>query len=223
MKTIKIWLKGFIPGDVEGNEPVPGNGEYAGQTMLPSPKALNACFLTDQRGFSSDINAHTRTHSEIEIDVKQGKILREFHKCDPTIQVDCATGEEICNKAATAEYMKFSDFEVNGDTITVKLSGSARNGCLEVASIPLAPSLDYNGTITITLVDDGCCVLEFEGKIETYPAFEMYASLDNESPITIFTAPVVPGATPLNLTGGPARDVKRKVELTCKSHHPAQD
>jgi hypothetical protein len=212
MTTIKIWLKSFIPAHIEGFEYVPG-GLHVGKTMISSPKALNLCFLTDQRDFDPSLYAHCRTHSEIEIDLIQGRILNQFHKCDPTIQVDCATGEEICQKPASAEYMKFSDLEIAGDTLRIKLSGSARNGCLEVGNIPIAPSLDYNGTITLHRVDNQTVQVGFDGKIETYPAFEMYAVINGSEPHTIFTAPVVPGATPINLTGGPTRDVKRQVEI----------
>jgi len=50
---LKIWLKAFIPNDIDSAKTVPGSGPHAGKTMLPSPPPVTAHFLTDQRGFSS--------------------------------------------------------------------------------------------------------------------------------------------------------------------------
>lgn len=111
--TIKLWFKAFIPRDLEGASSVPGSGLHSGKTMLLTPGPINACFLTDQRSFSPDIDAHARMHSEIEIDLHTAKILNEVHKCYETIEVDCETGREKCRKSADTSNMKFRDFHVS--------------------------------------------------------------------------------------------------------------
>ncbi len=214
IETVRLWLNGFIPRVVEGGRAVTA-GAHVGKTMLPAPGLPNACFLTDQRDFSSEPGAPARTHSEIEIDVARGVILREFHRCSETIQVNCDSGEETCRKASSTEFMGFRNFSSSGDTITVEIKGSARNACLEVASIPISPSLDYAGMITIALLDrHQTAQVTFEGQIETYPAFEMYVMVNGEPAQTVFRAPVVPGRTPLNLAGAPGRSVQRTITIS---------
>src|SRR5690242_9565019 len=102
IQKVKIWLNAFIPKDLDSAQPVPGD-KYAGKTMLPTPGPINAWFLTDQRGFSSDNDVSSRMHSEIEIDVIKQQIIREFHQCCDSIQVDSETGEEQCREAAGIE------------------------------------------------------------------------------------------------------------------------
>ncbi|MBZ0287875.1 MAG: hypothetical protein K8I30_09700, partial [Anaerolineae bacterium] len=144
--------------------------------MLLTPGPINACYLTDQRGFSSDINAHARMHSEIEIDMQAGVILHQLHRCDETIEVDCDNGKEKCRQSAETGQMKFSGLKVSQEgAITLEISGSTHNPCLKVANIAVSPNLDYNGTISIVPLRDGVSVA-FKGNIETYPAFEMYAA-----------------------------------------------
>ena len=59
VQTVKIWLKAFIPGDLDSSEIVQG-GSHAGKTALSAPGPIQAWFLTDQRQFSSDINSSAR-------------------------------------------------------------------------------------------------------------------------------------------------------------------
>jgi hypothetical protein len=216
--TVKLWLKSFIPRDIDSAVPVPG-GPHAGKTMLPTPGPVNACFLTDQRGFSDDIHASARLHSEIEIDVTGRKMLREYHECFETIQVDRETGEELCRKHSSTERMKFDDFkaaEVDGClTLTVVLNAASKNPCLEIASIKVSPNVDLSGTLTVALRDAGqAALVAFDGVIETYPAFEMYVSVNGGPAQTVFREDVVPDATPANLVGPPSRSLARQITVS---------
>jgi hypothetical protein len=216
-KRLKIWLKSFIPSDLEGLETVSGTGEHAGKTMLPSPGPIKACFLTDQRGFSSDIDASARTHSQIEIDLGTASLIGQQHHCCETIQVDCDDGAEKCRDVADHSQMEFTNFTVSEAerTIQVDLQGSARNPCFEVANIKLSPNLDYKGVISITLDETkSSATIFFEGNIEPYPAFEMYLSLNGGAPYTLFQHPALPGSTPIDLVGSPQREIRHEITIT---------
>jgi hypothetical protein len=216
IQVIRIWLNAFIPKDLESARPVPGD-RHAGETMLPTPGPINAWFLTDQRGFSSDIAASSRMHSEVEIDVVQRNVSREFHKCCDSIQIDADSGDELCHETADTAAMAFSGFKVTHHerAFSIDLKAASKNPCLKLASLEVSPNLDYEGTFTITLDESYReALVTFEGKIETYPAFECYASVNDGLPKTVFLAEVVPGANPLNLVGPPTRDMSVRVKLS---------
>lgn len=217
IETIRLWLNAFIPDTAETVTDVPGNGEHGGKKMLPAPGPLSRCYLTDQRGFSSDVDAPARMHSDIEVDVLRSRIIHQHHQCFETIEVDCETGEETCRKSADTDGMSFTDFEVSGDKhmITIKLQGSSKNPCLEVASLKVSPNVDYVGTVTIELDPSGhLATVAFDGRVEIYPAFEMYVRVNDEAPQALFLAHAMPGSTPMDLIGPPARDISRSIKVS---------
>jgi hypothetical protein len=64
--TIQLWVKAFIPtSGPTAIVPVPG---HPGQTMLRGPAGIG-CFLTDQRGFDTDIGKPARMTSTITFDL----------------------------------------------------------------------------------------------------------------------------------------------------------
>lgn len=214
IKTIKLWLKAFVPGSYDQAITVPGTGEHAGKTMH---MLLNRAFLTDQRGFSSDIHAVARMHSEIEIDLVRGKQVYEFHHCYEMIEVDVRTGEEKCRKLGDTENMHFSDVEFHEDRsgCSFALKASSKNPCISIATVKIMPNLDYEGTIRITLTQErkGADV-SFEGLVEAYPAFEMYAAVNGGAPQTIFQLPIAEGASAADLIGAPNRRISIQTHLT---------
>jgi hypothetical protein len=213
IKTVKVWMKAFIPVDLDGVETVK-SGSHAGKTALSAPGPIQAWFLTDQRQFSSDISASARMHSEVEIDVERQVVSREFHHCDASIEVDLDSGEEICREAAHTDNMAFSNFQVlnGGNRFSIDLKASSKNPCLKIASVEISPNLDYIGSITVTRVEASeKVIVTFEGDIETYPAFEMYVSVNGGDAQAVFTVGVVPETSPLNLVGPPARPAAYQV------------
>jgi hypothetical protein len=225
VKTVKIWMKAFIPRDIPGYTKTVPDGPYQGQTMIPGPfrpKGLfgvgfGECYLTDGRDFSSDILAGSRLTSILDIDVQQGRIINDqngFHYSDATVRLDCFSGIPSCQQVGIPRG-KFYDLWVSpdGQTITIKLQAAANNPCA-----PGSPDIDYKGTIIIKLLDSGQGVLvNFDGLVEPFPAFEMYASADDGEPKAIFP-PVspLPGKTPWNLVGNPNRLVSGFVLLDGK-------
>jgi hypothetical protein len=216
MNTIKLWINAFIPNNITGVTKNVKNGPHTGKTMIEGPVGFYDCFLTDNRDFSSDIHASSRMQSVLEIDLSDISSieLKQYHKCDSTIRIDCKTGEEVCNKSADNNKMKFYDLKKNGDIISVKLSGEARNPCLGLISdqLPISPEIDYEGRIEI---DHQKGTVTFDGKIDEFPAFEMYVSIDDDySPRQIFRKLPELGANPSDLYGYANIPLKGKINIS---------
>lgn len=216
IRTVKLWIKAFIPHTYERVSVVPGQGVHAGKTMITDAWLLNRCFLTDQRTFSSDIHAQARMHSEIEIDIAKCKETYQFHHCYDTIELECSSGEEKCRAQGETKNMRFHDFECSTakNRFTVKIKAGSKNPCVKVGLLKVSPNLDYEGVITIlTDTDPSVAVVMFEGHIEKYPAFEMYASTNGGEPQPVFQVDVAPSASIGDLPGGPERPVSGRAEL----------
>jgi hypothetical protein len=218
IRTVKLWIKAFVPGNYERACPVPGTGAHAGKTMIHNMWLVNRWFLTDQRGFSGDIHADARMHSEIEIDVAKGRETYQFHHCYDTIEVDPERGFEKCRAQGDTSNMRFYDFEVSSDRMryAVKLNAGSKNPCVKIGALNIAPSIDYLGTITLQVMSDdlGKAIVTFTGKVEKYPAFEMYAAANNGAPQAVFQLEVAPRASIGSLPGGPERSIFGRAELT---------
>ncbi len=64
IRSIKFWINAFIPKDIPRyTRPVPGSPVI---TMIPGPVLVpgSDCYPTDQRGFSYEVHAKSRMHSE---------------------------------------------------------------------------------------------------------------------------------------------------------------
>lgn len=217
IRTIKLWIKAFIPGTYEQVALVPPGGAHAGKTMLTSSRLVSRTFLTDQRSFSADIHAEARMHSEIEIDVDKGRETFQFHHCYDTVEVDPRTGEEKCRAQGDTSDMRFYDFKVAPDQrrYTVRIKAGSKNPCVKIGALNLAANLDYEGGITITVGDDpSTAIVTFSGKVEKYPAFEMYASANNGEPQILFQVGVAPNADAGDLPGKPERSLTGKAQLS---------
>ena len=72
IKTIQVWLKGFIPAQPTDHiKPLPNN---PGKMMITIPN-VPGCFSTDNRSFSDDPAASARMTSFIEIEMKCTRAL----------------------------------------------------------------------------------------------------------------------------------------------------
>lgn len=210
IRKIKLWIKVFIPNTGAAVSVVPGSGAHAGKTMTSSAWFGSRCFLTDQRGFSSDVHAEARMHSEIEIDLARGKDTYQFHHCYDTIEIACKTGEERCRGQGSTEHMHFHDVEIARDErrATAKIKAGSKNPCIRIGTLKVAPNVDYVGAISIEVSDDQrSAIVTFQGKVERYPAFEMYASANDGEPYTVFRVDALPNAGMRDVAGAPERPV----------------
>jgi hypothetical protein len=199
IQSVKVWLNAFIPENVPGKT-VPAPSPPSG-TMLHGPiPFISDCFQTDNRTFDSAISAPSRMHSEIEI-ITTGKapsISFQFHKCHPTHEIDCEDGQLECEKTGDATRMNFSNLTTLSESkFMFSLSGAANNPCATGS-----PDIDYVGKV---IVDLTARTVFFDGFVDLFPAFEMYATSNNGSGTMLFQVMPLPGKDPWNLVGGANR------------------
>lgn len=208
IRKVTFWINAFIPRDVPGvTKDVPGTGVHSGKTMVAA-LVHQDCFLTDQRSFDSSPSAKSRMHQEVEIDLVERKMIESPPVCHPTVEVDCEDGEEEGTSSGSTEDMKFSDFAATdgGRSFKFKVTGAGANPQVLLSAV--AHEIDYEGEVQITLSDDGRqATVEFTGKIDDFPAYEAYASADDQPPQTLFQKMPDAGMTPGDLSGPAERAV----------------
>jgi hypothetical protein len=207
--TMKVWLNAFIPREVGTLTQKVPEGPFAGKTMIPGPiPGISDCFLTDNRDFDPSINASSRMHSEIKIDVTSDKPREVFqwHKCYPTHEIDCEDGDKECTREGDTSRMKFSNPRGSvASLIQVDLVAASSNPCFSGS-----PDIDYLGNI---IIDTPSRKVELSGRIDEFPAFEMYATANDGAGVKMFRTPPLPGKTPWNLVGGAKREQKGEAKL----------
>lgn len=205
LRSIKFWINAFIPRNISRLTKRVPKGKHSGKTMIPGPFPISDCFLTDQRSFSNHVHAKSRMHSELKLIVQgSNATFTQWHHCDLTCECDCEDGEPECEKKSSSTDMRFtlpSRIDVV-QPMTVKLKGAANNPCHTGS-----PAIDYMGAITIDLAERS---IEFNGKVDAFPAFEAYATINDGAGVTMFQILPKPGKTPWNLVGGPSESVKAK-------------
>jgi hypothetical protein len=181
---LTIWLNAFIPSNAPGAiTPTPGFS----QTAIKGP--LGTCYLTDQRGCSSNILGSARMHSEIEIDVSgtsvsSWTVVSYKHQTGPTIEVNCNTGNELCQDLAPNTNMSFGPLRViDPANAEISLYSAVSVAC--PAAIP-APPIQYAGIIYLSRISSTAIRVAFVGHTTKYPKFEMYATFGIVSPQSLF-------------------------------------
>jgi hypothetical protein len=209
IQTVKFWLNAFIPRDVPGVSR-PAVGPHSGETMLPGPIPLvSDCVLTDQRDFSSAVHAPSRMHSEAEINVDTPSIAWQWHHCDFTHEVDCEDGEDECTQEGVnrGSYTNLHIVPGSSSLFAIRLQAAAHNPCFTGS-----PDIEYEGMINVDL---SARTVAFDGRIDQFPAYEMYATANDGAGVPVFQTPPPPGNTPGDLvhTGGPNRPQSGKAVI----------
>ncbi len=207
-KTAKAWINSYIPGEIPGFTLTVPAGEHAGETMIPGPvPGVSDCFLTDQRGPSSDIGASSRIHSELESNLYTGVPTPNspYHRCFPTVEVNCEQGTVDCTKESSTANVHATAVltpDANGPgapRLTMTFTGAASNPCFTGA-----PDIDYSIKVVFDVNPDReTGTLSFQGVADRFPEFEMYYALNNGPVGTIFVKTLAPGATPFDLAAPP--------------------
>jgi hypothetical protein len=244
MALLKFWLNAFIPRDVPGYTKVVPTGKHMNKTAIPLPgiarfwpgntfKSLDACYLTDQRGFSDGVTANSRMHCEITVEIRAFNMVGQSHWSSGTTEVNISTGDETGFKKADMSRCQYLDLSVGpafgyqsglpstwgspppvGTPPTSSPPPRARFKLTAAAGDPLvgmAADIDYNGILSIDL-DPGTnkITVSFEGKIDAFPAYDCYAMYNNVTK-TVFTNSPPPGNTVANLLGNANRPVSGSV------------
>ena len=136
------------------------------------------------------------------------------HVTSGTTEIDKTSGAVTCAQAADMSRCSFSDFQVVPDvflgnyTIKLKVKGAASDPCVN-----LAADIDYEGDISVFCSPRGNLVeVSFDGKIDAFPAFEMYARLNGVTAV-LFKKPPPPGNTVTNLVFGANTPVSGRVRF----------
>jgi hypothetical protein len=160
--------------------------------MINGIPIIGDCFLTDQRSFTSESGAKARMHSQVWVWVKpDGYQWTQEHHCDETTEVDCEDGDVEGKKTQNNDNMAFGVLSGSSSKVVLDFK-AAENNPLVTAS----PNIDLVGTLT---VDRANGFVEFVGKVDEFPAFEAYVSINEGSPRTVAQLGPKPGAGPESL------------------------
>lgn len=190
VQTVKFWVNAFIH-DAHVDGP-PGAGITLGYEY----------FSGDNRGYSTEIHAPHRLHTEIEIvDIATGHPKQSFQwsHCDESHALD-SSFNIVATKQATPTG-GWGEPLYGGGVVSVHLRAAA--------AMPLLPSpdVDVNGTFSVNVQTGEVSV---NGMIDVYPWFEGYASVNNGAPVTLFQ--MDPTGSPLTLAGDANRPVQATVQ-----------
>jgi hypothetical protein len=184
VRSLLFWLNTFIPGDVAGSRTVPA-GPYAGFSMIEGPfSGISDCFLTDQRSFDSRVGTFQEDHPSarvaafVSIDVENATIFSQTMFTKHTVEVDCEDGDVECDVFPQAQGPGFHDISRFGNRITLQVKGWAHDPCFTFTPGIFIPDVDFEGTITIDVEDNGEVGVTFEGAVDVFPAFEIYVMPD---------------------------------------------
>ena len=215
VRSMKFWINAFIPRDVTGYTLAVPAGTHLGKTMIPGPNPLSDCYLTDQRGFTNDIHAKSRMHSEFRIEFNPfSPIFTQWHHCDSTTELDCGDGDEEGTSTGNTSRMKFTLLRGSASSPTgpfvIEMDCSACN--------PQAPTsrvlgdIDYRGRITVSPAAPAGPSIEIDIIIDSFPAFEAYATINDGAGVMMLNESPPLGNTVMNLPGTANRPFKRLLE-----------
>lgn len=211
LHTIRLWFKAFIPQSVLR---VPGYD----------------CFKGDDRSYSVDRMAPARLHSEVLLTNLHTATptMTETHRCDLTRRIDCDSGALIDSANADTAGMRFYNFRYPGAVVwdwTKPYPPPAHPPEVTIGSSePL--SLDYIGAAADPLVivapfvdmwahiefDLQSGILTVNGKVDDYPAFEGYVTVnEKQAPFNIFAFDGENWL--LSLVGGANRPFSKTISL----------
>jgi hypothetical protein len=234
LQDVTIWINAFIHREVRdakgGLQTITlVRGIHAGKTALPGPTPfLPDCFLTDNRDFDDNLSAKSRIHGQIRISFvgSQPKVVDQpTPVCSPTTRIRISDGVVLNESIGVVKGGYVPDpttFTVGSTQVRLNVNMAANNpeartwppgfpslGIPRSWDIPvpnfLDPDIDIEG---VAIVDSVARTVEFKGKVDRFPFFEMYASTDEGKTATrVFTLAPHPGDNPWNLPGGANRDV----------------
>lgn len=225
--SVKVWINAFIPRDIPGyTRRVPGHG---GDTMIPGPDVpivgttvrippgrgfrpglppvtlSPLAYRTDQRSFSNFIHASSRMHSEVRLDLRAvPPTLYQWHHCDETIEYDALNGDVVGRGTGSTSRMQFRMRPVDrSGWFVIDFECAGHNPC--VASSALFGDIDYRGALRFNPL---VRAVELDVRIDDFPAFEGYATLNDGAGVKLFTANPPPGNTVMKLPGLPKRRLR---------------
>lgn len=216
VSTIKVWINSFIPRTVPGVTHTVTVGPHAGKTFvfgppIPTPTfpptLKRGAFLTSNRTFStSDTRApvHFKMHTDMAFDfTKSPPVLTTKHVGGESIEVDPVTGAVL--RTAFGSTLRMFARPILPPLLGVPLP-AVKVPIKMSCSIPLVfgsgtiADMDVIGFLT---VDPIARKVVYSGKVDEFPAYEAYVSVNGGPPLILFQQDVLPGKTPNDLIGLP--------------------
>ncbi|HYO62743.1 MAG TPA: hypothetical protein VER08_03720 [Pyrinomonadaceae bacterium] len=220
VERVSVWFNSFLPGEITDITRTVALGQHAGKTAITDTDVN--CLLTDQRDFDPDPQALSRSHSRIDIDIPSGA-FRQSHRVDTATAVLCRTGVVSCGMRGGTALLGFSNFrrrvftaddsifrfDPNVVEFKVDYRCETRNPC---AVTPFL--IQLSGTVTVSASSRlGTVDVKFSGIKRQFPAYEMYASVNDGPGQSVFLRIPFPGVT---LQDAPAsRRVRGSAMFVC--------
>jgi hypothetical protein len=234
---LSIWLNAFIPRTVIGYTQAIPKGIHRFKTAVPLPalailnpfnwsRHTDNGFLTDQRTFDPSPTASVRMRSLAVVELSPLSFVSQSHTSSGTTQIDMVTGDvrgfgvadmSGCSFSVvmTRQLERTSPFfpppsypGTSPSNLTLRLTAEASDPLVSAAA-----DIDYEGTFVIAPgTADGSVMVDFSGLLDSFPAFECYASY-NDVTKTLFTSPPPPGNTVTDLPGPANRPIGGRVSF----------
>lgn len=217
--TIKIWVNAFIPSNVPGvTYPLPQGG-----TVVLDPADGTIAYGTNNRGFSSNIHAQSKMHSEVLLSrTTQGQwnLTSQWSNSDPVNHYSYPDGRLVETRRANVNNCRWQIGGVVADPVAgiAFRPGVGQQGVsfhCQVSNPHLRPGPTANaGAVDADLsfaIDERLEKLSVNGVVDDFPAFEIYAAFNNGAPVKLLQAFPRPGMSPLNLLGPPLNSVSGEV------------
>ncbi len=216
VSTVKVWINSFIPRTVAGVTHTVPAGSHAGKTFVfgppvPAltfpPSLKRGAFLTSNRSFDTSVTrtpAHFKMHTDMVFDfTKSPPTLATTHVGGESIEVDPVTGAVL--RTAFGSTLRMIAGPILPPLLGVPLP-AVKVPIKMSSSIPLVfgsgviADMDVIGFL---IVDPVARKVVFSGKVDEFPAYEAYMSVNGGAPLILFRQPILPGKTPNDLIGLP--------------------
>jgi hypothetical protein len=206
-ESIRFRLRAFIPNELKANptyvSAVPG---HTGKTMIHGtvssslkailsigPDGLAAaadCYMTDNRGFSSERFAAAKVTTEFVVRLHRGQVWVQpssdaAHVAGDSTRIDCSTGNTI-RVLPGAFSAPFGVRALGKPAIAdgkVQIGGQVAVGNPHIFG---APMIDYSFDL---IYDVNSRKLRYDVTTGVFPAFEFHVIRNNKPPITVLQLP----------------------------------
>ncbi|MBR1156941.1 hypothetical protein [Bradyrhizobium sp. JYMT SZCCT0428] len=209
-ETLDLIIRAFIPSK-HATDPnyifnISENGRSVSVLKSPSPFDFVICYLTDQRGFSTDRDASSRITSKASISLFEGpaRLTAGTGETGTTHAVKCSNGVAVCTDKAGIDNLKWGPLSEPGSAVRLLIDGAGANPCIALAAV--VPSIQYKGEFRI---DTSAGKLTFDGHVSQFPSIEAFVIYDKGQPLVLFQEPAI--GTAMNI--GSMRPIKKEVAL----------
>jgi hypothetical protein len=195
LHTVKFWINAFIAPDKVDAPPGAGLAFHY------------YYFSGDNRGYSSEIHASSRIHSEVEItglNTGRPQISFQWNVCGESHALD-EHGAIVDTKTAQV-HGGFHDPQAQDSMVHIWYQGAAAMPLLQAS-----PDIDLNGWFSVDPFNGS---VSFSGLVDGFPWYEAYAAGNNGAPVTLFTLDPPAGNTPLDLVGDANRPASGYATIT---------